>query len=90
MKLQISYFDPLVTEIKPNDLGQNMVVIANNQDEYDSIMDAITNPKRRITNITEEQLPDEPQPKYTDKEIRDFNEAWLEQTGYIPESEVTE
>ena len=56
MRIQISYFDPSCPELKVVD-GQNMTVIANNQDKYDSIMASITDPEREITNITEEELP---------------------------------
>lgn len=86
---KISYFDPRCPELPVVD-GQNITVIANNDEEYDSIMATITNPERGITNITEEELPDDQQPKYTDKEIRDYNETMLELTGYIPDSEVAQ
>ena len=89
MKIQISYYDPRVTEL-PVINNQNMTVIANNSEEYEAHIAALTNPERGITNITEEQLPDEPQLKYTDKEIRDYNETMLELTGYIPDSEVAQ
>ena len=80
MRKSISYFDPTAPELEVVD-GQNMTIIANNQDEYDSIMASITNPEREITNITEEELPPLPH-KLTQDEIAEFVSTWLEETGY--------
>jgi len=54
---KISYYDPRCPELEVNEQGQNMTVEANNQDEYEAHMTAITNPEREITNVTEEDLP---------------------------------
>ena len=65
-------------------LGLHSAVIKD--DEYDAFMESLNG--REVTNIVVEDVPDEPQHKYTDEEVRDAMETWLEATGYIPNSEV--
>ena len=67
-------------------LGLHSAVIKD--DEYDAFMESLNDPEREVTNIVVEDVPDEPQLKYTDSEMRDFTEEWMRQTGYVPDSEV--
>jgi len=88
MRRSISYFDPRCPELEVVD-GRNMTVITNTQEEYDATMAVLNDPERGITNIIEEDLPplstDE---KYTPQERLDFLEEWMDQIGYVPNSEV--
>ena len=61
MKKQISYYDPRCPELPVTD-GCNMTVIATGEDEYNAHMAALGNPERGITNIAEEDLPDDETP----------------------------
>ena len=64
MRKAISYFDPECPELTTNKQSQNVfgdnAIIAKSQEEYDNIMADINNPERGITNITEIDLPDQP------------------------------
>ena len=61
MKKQITYTEPIpqFEDGVRTDIPTTFIVIANSQDEYDAYMAAITNPARGITDIVEEDLPDE-------------------------------
>ena len=80
---QITYNAPMQIN-NQTFLGLHSAVIKD--DEYDAFMESLNG--REVTNVVVKDVPDEPQHKYTDEEVRDAMETWLEATGYIPNSEV--
>ena len=61
MKKQITYTEPIpqFEDGVRTDVPTTFTVIANTHDEYDAHMAAITNPARRISDIAEEDLPED-------------------------------